>query len=58
MNKLKKSSQPKPEKQNSITMTHKDVQLEITFRETPPDTDVKQNIITMLTNSYQDKILS
>lgn len=58
MNKLKKSSQTKPEKPNSITMTHKDVQLEITFRETPPDTNVKQNIITMLTTAYQDKIIS
>ncbi len=53
-----KQNQPQPEKPKSITMTHDDVQLEITFRETEPETDVKQNIITMLTTSYQDKIIS
>ena len=42
----------------SITHTHNGVQLTVTFRETPPDTNVKQNIITMLTSAYQDKILS
>ncbi len=58
MKKTKQSSKNSPEKPKSITMTHDDVQLEITFRETEPETDVKQNIITMLTTSYQDKIIS
>lgn len=58
MNKLKQSFTTKSEKPKSIIMTHGNVQLEITFRETPPDTNVKQNIITMLTTAYQDKILS
>ncbi len=53
-----KQTQTPPEKPKSITMTHDDVQLEITFRETEPETDVKQNIITMLTTAYQDKIIS
>ncbi len=58
MPKPKKSSSPKSDKSKSITHTHNGVQLTITFRETPPDTDVKQNIITMLTTAYQDKIIS
>ncbi len=58
MPKIKNSPSPKSDKPKKITMTHDDVQLEITFRETEPETDVKQNIITMLTTSYQDKIIS
>ncbi len=58
MKKTKQSPKTTPEKPKSITMTHDDVHLEITFRKTEPETDVKQNIITMLTTSYQDKIIS
>ncbi len=58
MKKTKQQTATPTEKQRSITMTHNDVRLEITFRETEPDTDVKQNIISMLTTAYQDKIIS
>ncbi len=58
MKKTKQQTATSPEKRQSITMTHNDVRLEITFRETEPDTNVKQNIISMLTTAYQDKIIS
>ncbi len=58
MPKTKNSPSPKSDKSKKIIMTHDDVQLEITFRETEPETNVKQNIITMLTTAYQDKINS
>ncbi len=58
MKKTKQQTATSPEKRKSITMTHNDVRLEITFRDTEPDTNVKQNIISMLTTAYQDKIIS
>ncbi len=58
MKKTKQQTATPTEKRQSITMTHNDVRLEITFRETEPDTNVKQNIISMLTTAYQDKIIS
>ncbi len=58
MKKTKQQTATSPEKRQPITMTHNDVRLEITFRETEPDTNVKQNIISMLTTAYQDKFIS
>ncbi len=58
MKKTKQQAATPTEKRQSIAMTHNDVRLEITFRDTEPDTNVKQNIISMLTTAYQDKIIS